>query len=211
MDMEKKPPAGKLKESALTPTWEIAYLYPYQGAWSEADYLALRPNRHVEYTDGHVEVLPMPTYAHQRIVRFLLRALENFVFSRRLGEVMFAPLRVQIRPEKYREPDIVFMRAEHSDRLGNEFWIGADLVMEVVSDDDESRARDFERKRRDYAEGRIPEYWIVDPVTERITVLVLADAAYHTHGEFGRGEQAASATLPGFTVDVAAVFDAARR
>ncbi|MCS6909131.1 MAG: Uma2 family endonuclease [Anaerolineales bacterium] len=209
--MEKKPPAGKLKESALTPTWEIAYLYPYQGAWSEADYMALRPNRHVEYTDGYVEVLPMPTYTHQRIVRFLLRALEAFVFSRQLGEVMFAPLRVQIRPEKYREPDIVFMRAEHSDRLGNEFWIGADLVMEVVSDDDESRMRDFERKRRDYAEGRIPEYWIVDPATERITVLVLEGAAYRTHGEFGRGEQATSATLPGFAVDVAAVFDAARR
>lgn len=209
--MEPKPPTRKIKDTALSPTWEIAYLFPYQGTWSEADYLALRPNRHVEFTDGYVEVLPMPTETHQSIVEYLYLALRTFVVARRLGRVLFAPLRVRIRPEKYREPDIVFMRAEHADRRTDEFWIGADLVMEVVSDDDESRARDFERKRRDYAEGRIPEYWIVDPVTERITVLVLADAAYHTHGEFGRGEQAASATLPGFTVDVAAVFDAARR
>ncbi|MDW8326673.1 MAG: Uma2 family endonuclease [Anaerolineales bacterium] len=208
--MEKKPPAGKLKESALTPTWEIAYLYPYQGAWSEADYMALRPNRHVEYTDGYVEVLPMPTETHQSIVEYLYLALRAFVMTHQLGKVLFAPLRIRIRPEKYREPDIVFMRAEHAERRTDEFWLGADLVMEVVSDDDESRARDFERKRRDYAEGRIPEYWIVDPATERITVLVLEGAAYRTHGEFGRGEQATSATLPGFAVDVAAVFDAAR-
>lgn len=209
--MEPKPPIKKIKETALTPTWEIAYLYPYQGAWSESDYMALRPNRHVEFTDGYVEVLPMPTYTHQKIVRFLLRALEAFVFARQLGEVMFAPLRVQVRAEKYREPDIVFMRTEHSHRLGNEFWLGADLVMEIVSDDDESRTRDFEKKRRDYAEGQIPEYWIVDPVTERITVLVLDGAAYRMHGEVGRGEQATAATLPGFEVDVAAVFDAARQ
>lgn len=102
------------------------------------------------------------------------------------------------------------MRAENSHRLGNDYWLGADLVIEVVSDDAESRERDFERKRRDYAEGGIPEYWIVDPSLEQITVPVLEDAAYRTHGTFGRGEQAASATLPGFAVDVAAVFDAAK-
>jgi Uma2 family endonuclease len=208
--MEPKPPQQTLKGSALTPTWEIAYLFPYQGTWSESEYMALRPNRHLEFTDGVLEVLPMPTETHQDILEYLFEALKAFVLAHRLGKVKFAPLRVQIRSEKYREPDIVFMHADHSSRRRNEFWLGADLVMEVVSDDDESRTRDFEKKRHDYAEGRIPEYWIVDPATERITVLVLDGAAYRTHGEFGRGEQATSATLPGFTVEVAAVFDAAR-
>jgi Uma2 family endonuclease len=207
--MEQKPPAKKLKETTLTPTWEIAYLFPYQGTWSESEYMALRPNRHLEFTDGVLEVLPMPTELHQSIVEYLYLALRAFVLARQLGKVLFAPLRVQIRSEKYREPDIVFMHADHSSRRRNEFWLGADLVMEVVSDDDESRTRDFEKKRHDYAEGHIPEYWIVDPGTERITVLVLEGAAYRAHGEFGRGEQAASATLPGFAVEVSAVFDAA--
>lgn len=66
--MEQKPPSRKLKQTVATPTREIAYLYPYQGTWSVSDYMALRPNRHVEFTDGYVEVLPMPTYVHQKIV-----------------------------------------------------------------------------------------------------------------------------------------------
>jgi Uma2 family endonuclease len=209
--MEPKPPTKKLKETALTPTWEIAYLYPYQGMWSEDDYMALRPNRLVEFTDGFIEVLSMPTYSHQRILRFILRALEAFVLAEKSGEVMFAPLRVQIRPGKYREPDIVFMSAEHADRLGEEYWLGADLVMEVVSDDQESRDRDFEKKRKDYAEGGIPEYWIVDPSLERIIVLALEGDAYRVQGEFERGAQATSATLAGFAVEVSAVFDAAKQ
>jgi Uma2 family endonuclease len=63
-------------------------------------------------------------------------------------------------------------------------------------------------KRGDYAEAGIPEYWIVNPETETITVLRLEDTAYVDHGVFGRGTEAASALLPGFSVGVDAVFDA---
>jgi Uma2 family endonuclease len=208
--MESKTPPRKLKETALSPTWEIAYLFPYQGYWDEADYMALRPKRHVEFTDGRVEVLTMPTEAHQSVLEFLYQALRAFVMTHQLGRVLFAPLRVQIRSGKYREPDLVFMLAEHAARRTNEYWLGADLVMEIVSDDRESRERDLEKKRQDYAEGGIPEYWIVDPLTEKITVLVLANEAYRVHGEFERGQKATSATLTGFEIEVAAVFDAAQ-
>ena len=54
-----------------------------------------------------------------------------------------------------------------------------------------------------------PEYWIVDPRTETLTVLALRGAAYVEHGAFPRGSRAASAALDGLTVDVGAVFDAA--
>jgi Uma2 family endonuclease len=82
--------------------------------------------------------------------------------------------------------------------------------MEVVSSDDESHQRDYEKKRADYAEAGIPEYWIVDPGTERIIVLVLKDKQYQTHGEFVPGQQATSILLPGFAADVTATFAAAR-
>ncbi len=130
--------------------------------------------------------------------------------ARQLGEVMFAPLRVQIRPGKYREPDIVFMLAEHSQRCGEEYWIGADLVMEIVSSDPRSRERELANKRADYAEAGIPEYWIVDPVESRIEILRLEGAAYQTRGEFKRGQEAASILLQGFAVDVGAVLDAGK-
>jgi Uma2 family endonuclease len=182
------------------PTWEIARLFPDQGTWSEEEYLALGGNRLVEFSHGIVEVLTMPTMAHQLIVLFLSDTLRAFVAAHGLGTVLIAPFRVRLWPGKFREPDVFFMRFEHEARMGNEFWDGADLVMEVVSDDD--RRRDLEIKRREYAKAGIPEYWIVDPLLGRIIVLRLDGASYAVHGEFARGERATSSVLPGFAVDV---------
>jgi Uma2 family endonuclease len=88
----------------------------------------------------------------------------------------------------------------------NTYWLGADLVLEVVSSDDPER--DTVVKRRDYAEGGIPEYWIVHPEEESITVLRLEQAQYVEHGVFRRGETATSVLLEGFAVVVSEVFDA---
>jgi Uma2 family endonuclease len=183
-----------------------------QGQWSEAEYLGITEgtNRLVELTDGKVEVLEMPTSAHQRILAFLYEQLKAFVLAASLGEVLFAALRVRIRESKFREPDIIFMKEEHRDRIGDEYWQGADLVMEVVSNDPESRKRDLIQKPLDYAEGGIPEYWIVDPQEKKIAVLALAGMAYQQHGVFGEGEVAASKLLAGFSVAVTDVFAAAK-
>jgi Uma2 family endonuclease len=211
LDTEDEPqPPEALRAVAPTLTWEIAYLFPGQGQWSVGDYMALRPNRQVEFTDGYLEVLPMPKQSHQLILDYLLQLLRFFVTSRHLGRVLFSPLRVQVRPDKFREPDIVFMKAENLARCQEEAWLGADLVMEIISEGAKSRERDLEKKRADYAEGGIPEYWIVDPAEERITVLVLKGKAYQFHGEFGRGAQATSVLLAGFAVDVSATLDAAK-
>ena len=48
------------------PTWDVAQLFPPQGDWSEAEYLALDTNHLVEFSQGFVEFLPMPTLSHQR-------------------------------------------------------------------------------------------------------------------------------------------------
>src|SRR5687767_15399448 len=62
-------------EAQAEPAWEIATIFPLQGAWSEADYLSLNTNHLVEFSHGRVEVLPMPTQSHQLIVLFLYRLL----------------------------------------------------------------------------------------------------------------------------------------
>ena len=56
----------------------------------------------------------------------------------------------------------------------------------------------------------MPEYWIVDPQTESVTVLTLDGDAYAEQGVFGRGDSAASKALDGLVVDVGALFDDAR-
>jgi hypothetical protein len=53
------------------PTWEVAYLFPTQGSWSEEDYLSLHTNQLVEFSHGFLEVLPMPTTSHQLLVLYL--------------------------------------------------------------------------------------------------------------------------------------------
>jgi Uma2 family endonuclease len=190
----------------------VALLYPLQGHWSDADYLLLTEgsNRLVELSDGQIEVLEMPTSSHQRILLFLLDRLRALIVPAGLGEVLCSPLRVRVRPGEFREPDIVFMSSEHHSRIGEDYWEGADLVIEIVSGDAKSRRRDLEQKPLDYTLGGIPEYWIVDPVEGQITVLALDGKAYVPHGVFQRGETAVSRLLEGFSVEVNAVFDAAK-
>lgn len=52
----------------------------------------------------------------------------------------------------------------------------------------------------------MPEYWIVDPLKEAITVLRLAGKSYVVHGKFTRGQTAVSQLLPGFAVSVTEAF-----
>ena len=78
--------------------------------------------------------------------------------------------------------------------------------MEVVSEDNPER--DLIDKRGDYAEAHIPEYWIVNPLNETITVLRLEGDAYEEAGVYRRGQSATSALRPEFSVAVAATFDA---
>ncbi len=178
-----------------------------QGLWTEAQYLKLtdQANHLIEFTDGVIEVLPMPTREHQKILASLYRRLFAFIEAL-CGIVLFAPLRVQIRPGKFRGPDLIVLLDEQDPRNQDAFWLGADLVVEIVSADNPKR--DTEDKRGDYAEAGIPEYWIVNPIDETITVLTLDAEAYAIHGVFHRGEEATSVLLAGFTLAVDAVLGA---
>jgi len=182
-------------------------LLPLQGSWTEEQYLKLtnQTNHLIEFTDGAIEVLDMPTRSHQLIVRWLFLALFAFLQPRG-GLVLFAPLRLQIRPGKHREPDLLLVSDAHDPRNQEAFWLGADLVVEVVSPDDPER--DTRLKRSDYAEAGIPEYWIVNPLDQTITVLALDGAAYTEQRIFPRGERATSHVLEGFGVWVDEVLDA---
>ncbi len=184
-------------------------LLPSQGEWSEEEYLVLTQhrNRLVEFTDGFLEVLPMPTTKHQKVLKFLFLAFFHFFEEARGGTVLFAPLRLRIRSRKFREPDLLLLLSATDPRAQERFWDGADLALEVVSED--KPERDLVDKRGDYAEGGVPEYWIVNPQTETIMVLRLRDAVYEEAGVYGRGQSARSVLRPEFEVSVSEACDAA--
>lgn len=195
----------KVKRSR--PTHEIVDLFPAQGDWTEEEYLALDTNRLIELSDGNLEVLPMPSDFHQLVSGRLFAALFAFVTARRLGQIRFAPLPVQLGPSKFREPDLMFLSATHADRRGEQYWGPLDLVVEVTSPADLRRDRVV--KRREYAQAGIPEYWLIDPSAATVEVHVLQGQGYRLAQTLKAGDELASARLPGWALAVAELFKAA--
>lgn len=200
------PEAADVRSRKGTPTWEIARLFPHQGEWTEADYLALDTNQLIELSDGCLEFLPIPTLFHQRFVLFVLEALRRYVAENNLeGDVLPAPLRIRTVPGKIREPDVVFIKPERiADRHSPPN--GADLVVEIVSPGEDPRQRDLETKPEEYARAGIGEFWIVDPETQIVTVHSLEGDRYRVHGQFKKGQTADSVLLNEFRLDVSALF-----
>lgn len=178
-----------------------------EGIWSEEDYLALDTNRLVEFVDGRIEVLPYPTLTHQLILGELISSLSDFAEAHNSGTAIMAPLPLKLRDGLFRTPDVMFLKDDRVRDIKEHYFDGADFVIEVVSRADP--VRDYVTKVREYAEVGVSEYWIVDPRLGSITVLALDEQEYVEHGQFMLGEKAQSVLLPGFEVDVSAVFAAA--
>ena len=79
------------------------------------------------------------------------------------------------------------------------------LVVEVVSPD--SIKRDYRHKRSEYAALEIPEYWIVDPLALKVSVLCWEDGLYEEL-VFAGEEVIASKTFPELMLTVAQVLAA---
>src|ERR1051326_8073907 len=94
--------------------------------------------------------------------RFLLRLFSEFLDERDLGELRYERFQMKTAPDlPGREPDILFVANAHLSRLKETYLEGpGDLVVEIVSP--ESRERDTEEKFREYEQGGVPEYWIID-------------------------------------------------
>ena len=198
-------PNDTIPDLYAEPAWDVARLFPAQGAWTEEDYLNLETNHLVEFSHGRIEVLPMPSLTHQLIVGYLHVLFRAFA-KRKGAIVVLAPFRLRLWNGKYREPDLLFLADKDDSRNQEAYWTGADLVVEVVSSDDPKR--DLVDKRREYAQAGIPEYWIVNPQTGEILILVLDDKGYREHGRFTRSDLATSPTLDDITIDVSAILDA---
>ena len=175
--------------------------------FSEEDYFSLDGPYLLEYVDGCLQVLPTPDSIHQAIAIILTNLLLAYSKGDPGARTKIAPFPIYLNDRKYREPDVCFMRGINAHRRNKKFWIGADLVVEVISES--NRDHDFQTKMLDYAAAGIPEYWIVDPEQNTIHIFQLAGSTYILHGKFGTGTIATSPSLVGLSADVAAVFSEA--
>ncbi len=81
------------------------------------------------------------------------------------------------------------------------------LVVEVVSPNQENR--DYRHKRTEYAGRQIPEYWIVDPVAPKVTILQWVDGLYEEQVYTGAAV-IRSSLFPDLTLTAAQVLAAGR-
>jgi Uma2 family endonuclease len=129
------------------------------------DFLAwLDEDTRAEWIDGVVQ-MPSPASArHQQIVFFLARVIASFLEVYPLGTIVEAPFLMKLS-HSAREPDLLFVAADHRDRLTPTYLDGpADLVVEVISP--ESATRDRGEKFYEYQSAGIAEYWLIDPRIE---------------------------------------------
>ncbi len=190
------------------PAWEAAVLLPPQGRWHEEDFLKLHTNRMAELVDGRLEILPMPTLQHQRILIWLLDLFRGAALDQLGAVVLIAPLPTRLFPGTIREPDLLYIAPENAPAPNEKYPAHIDLAVEIVSEGEDARRRDYDDKRADYAKAGVSEYWIVDPQEECVTVLILEGAAYIEHGVFRSGEHASGLLLPKLSVDVTALLGA---
>jgi len=183
---------------------------PAQGRWTYEDWLRLPDDGYrYEVIDGVLYMAPPPSTLHQRIAARLVEALTAFLRDHPTspkGEVLFAPTGVRLPPQPVPfQPDILFIRAERLEILGEQYVEGApDLIMEILSPS--NWLYDRREKMRAYQEGGVAEYWIVDPDAQTIEVYVLERGAYRLAGQYGLGEIARSQVVAGFQVSVSHVF-----
>jgi Uma2 family endonuclease len=168
------------------------------------DYMNLPEGIFAELIEGEIFVTPSPAFDHQQVIGELFVALREYVRSREAGALAMAPLDVHLPSGDVVQPDLVFVAA--GNRSAIQKWVRGvpDLLVEVVSADRPERDRLV--KRDLYARNGVPEYWIVDPESRSVEVLVLESGRYAPHGYFEVGDSLTSRSLPGFTLPLEGVF-----
>jgi Uma2 family endonuclease len=114
-----------------------------------------------------------------------------------------------------RFPDLVILRPEHPDLMGNRLTITSlmpppRLIVEVVSPGKTNRDRDYINKRAQYAAIAVPEYWLIDPAAGTVLVLQLQDEAYVEVGVFHGLDRILSPTFPDLELTAAQVLSAGK-
>lgn len=159
------------------------------------DYAAIDDGRRYELIDGELCMTPAPTPDHQRITKRLLRLLDDHVASRKLGEVLCAPLDVVPGPHDVVQPDILFVSTAHRERIGTRNLRGApDLVIEILSPG--TARRDRGAKTAIYHRAGVRELWIVDPKAETIEVFLPGPEGFKLEALYQGKELVRSSVLP---------------
>ena len=134
------------------------------------DIYNLPEGERAELIDGQIYYMAPPTYTHQKLVMELSTEIHNYIKVKKGScEVIPAPFAVFLNKDNttYVEPDISVIC--DSSKLNEKGCFGSpDWIIEIVSPS--SKYMDYFTKLFKYRSTGVREYWIVDPMKNRIMV-----------------------------------------
>jgi Uma2 family endonuclease len=137
--------------------------------WTEDEFYAARdaapPGERWELVDGEVLVTPSPQWMHQRIVVRLTVVIDAYVRANALGELFTSPLDVRLEPSLVLQPDLLVVPPG---AIGRRSDIVRHLLLAVEIVSPSSARHDRVTKRPRYQRNRVPDYWIVDEMSQTI-------------------------------------------
>lgn len=170
-----------------------------------SDYVLLPEDGKIhEIIDGEHYMIPAPETYHQTLSRRIQFQLYTQIEERELGVVFNAPTDVQMSDIDVVQPDLIVILAARKSIISPSKVIGApDLVIEIIS---ESMGRkDRELKLGLYQKAGVPEYWLVDPKSQQITVYrLIKSGQYESAGSFH--DEVCYQAIQGVTVDLSRVW-----
>jgi Uma2 family endonuclease len=163
--------------------------------------------KHYELIEGALVLNPAPVPRHQWIIGNLYYELRSYFQQRGGGRVYLSPVDVVLSSANVLEPDLAVVLDDRLSLIGAKNLQGApSIAIEVVSES--SRRKDEVTKRRLYEQFGVDEYWIADPETETLKLYRRNGDAFDRAIEINTdtGGTITSPLLPGFALDVRAVF-----
>ena len=160
----------------------------------------------LELIEGEIIVTPSPSPMHQLVVHRLAVLLDRAIVESGVGLVLESPLDVFLATRNVLQPDLIVLLPDRIHLFGSARVESApSLAVEIIS----RSTSDYDRaaKRTLYARYGIPEYWLVDPDAETVTIFSdPEDGRYR--GQQTTNDVAISATIPQLSADLKALFAA---
>ncbi len=178
--------------------------------WTYTRMLAELPegSRYELYGGNLVPMSPSPSYEHNRISRRLEKILSRIIEDTGIGEIMHAPMDVELAPNEVVQPDLFVLLYPIQARIARHIIGAPELVIEIVSPG--SSKSDRIEKKAIYARHGVKEYWLVDPAYKAIEINTLQGNSYQTHDYAELQGEVSSALLPELVVTCEEVFGEAR-
>ncbi len=132
-----------------------------------------------ELVSGKLELMNPPTVRHFLIAKLLEREFDQQIQNKNFNWLCFREAGIRTGWQKSRLPDLFIIDKNAAMELLDSsavFQTTPFLIVEIVSP--ESTKRDYRYKRSEYAALEVPEYWIVDPQENKVTVLILNEGLY---------------------------------